>query len=137
VKGMDVVEAFQPDWRNWFTVWSSAGLDVNEASVEMIAVAAEVSVFQADIVPETVRGTDGIRGTDDDVPFQSVEEALALLGVDGNLRPDIPPRFTVNETTTRIESTGITPGAKKRITLVVRNREGQPAILERSEEVVP
>ncbi len=137
VRGMDLVEALRPDWREWFTVWSAGGLDVNEASAEMIAVAAEVSIEEADIIPETVRGPDGERDTEDDTPFQSQQEALALIGVDGSLRPDILNRFSANESTTRIESIGITPGAKRKITLVVRNRTGQPAILERTEEVVP
>ncbi|MGE9269437.1 MAG: general secretion pathway protein GspK [Verrucomicrobiales bacterium] len=137
VRGMDLVEAVRPDWASWFTVWSSGSLDINEAGPEQVAVAAEVSVEEAEVIPDTVRGIDGIRDTEDDVPFQSVEEALALLGVDASLRPDIVSRFSVNETTTRIESIGMTPGARRKITLVVRNRTGQPAILERTEEVMP
>jgi len=137
VRGMELVEAFRPDWREWFTVWSSGALDLNEAPAERIAVAAEVPVEIADVIPETVRGIDGIRDTDDDQPFQSAQEALALVGLDGSVRPDILGRFNVNETTTRIESTGSAAGASRRITLVVRNRTGQPAILERTEEVLP
>lgn len=137
VRGMDLVEAMRPDWQSWFTVWSSGALDLNEADEELIAVAAEVSIEQAGLIPETVRGPDGIRDTDDDAPFGSAQEALALLGVDGTLRPDIVNRFSVNETTTRIESIGTSPGARRKITLVVRNRTGQPAILERTEEVIP
>lgn len=137
VRGMDLIEALRPDWRQWFTVWSGGGLDVNEASAEMIAVAAEVGIEEADIIPEMVRGPDMERDTEDDTPFQSPQEALALIGVDGSLRPDILNRFSANETTTRIESTGISVGAKRRIVLVVRNRTGQPAILQRTEEVVP
>lgn len=137
VRGMEKVAAWRPDWQDWFTIWSSGALDVNEADPEQIAVAAETDPLTADLIPETVRGPDGIRYTEDDQPFQSAEEALALLGVDGSLRPDILSRFTANETTTRIESTGISPGARRRIVLVVRNRQGQPAILERTEEVLP
>ncbi|MCU0794700.1 MAG: general secretion pathway protein GspK [Akkermansiaceae bacterium] len=137
VRGMDLVEAYRPDWRNWFTVWSGGALDLNEASAEMIAVAAEVRVEEATIIPETVVGPDGLRDTEDDRPFQSTEEALALLGVEGSLRPDIAARFGVNETTTRIESIGTTAGARRKITVIVRNRTGQPAVLERTEEVIP
>ena len=64
VRGMDLVEAVRPDWRNWFTIWSSGALDLNEAPAELIAAAAEIPVEQADIIPETVRGTDGLRDTD-------------------------------------------------------------------------
>lgn len=137
VKGMDLVEAVRPDWRSWFTVWSSGTLDLNEANAALIAVAAEVTPEEASIIPRSVRGPDEIRGTEDDVPFESTQDALALLGIDGTLRPDIVSRFNVNETTTRIESTGITTGARRKITLIVRNRTGQPVIIQRIEEILP
>ena len=137
VRGMDLVEAVRPDWREWFTVWSGGALDVNEASAEMIAAAAEIPVEQADIIPETVRGTDGQRDTEDDVPFQNAAAALDLLGIDINGRPDIARRFTANDATTRIESIGYAEGAKRKINVIVRNRTGKPALLERTEEIIP
>lgn len=137
VRGMDLVEAVRPDWREWFTIWSAGSLDLNEANAELIAAAAEVPVDSANSIVEKVRGPDGIRDTDDDVPFQNAADALALLGVDTNARPDIGRRFTVNDTTVRLESTGSAEGAKRRINLILRNRTGRPAILERSEEVIP
>jgi type II secretory pathway component PulK len=137
VRGMDLVEAVRPDWRDWFTVWSSGALDLNEATAEMIAAAAEVPVEQADIIPETVRGTDGLRDTTDDVPFQNAAAALDLLGIDTEGRPDLTRRFTVNDATTRIESIGHAEGAKRKINVIVRNRTGKPALLERTEEIIP
>ena len=137
VRGMDLVEAVRPDWRNWFTIWSGGPLDLNEAPAELIAAAAEISADQADIIPETVRGPDGERDTIDDGPFQNAAAALDLLGIDINGRPDIAKRFTVNDTTTRIESIGYAEGAKRKITAIVRNRTGKPALLERTEEIIP
>ena len=137
VRGMDLVEAVRPDWREWFTVWSGGALDLNEASAEMIAAAAECPVEQADIIPETVRGADGQRDTEDDVPFQNAAAALDLLGIDTNGRPDLARRFTVNDATTRIESIGYAEGAKRKINVIVRNRTGKPALLERTEEIIP
>jgi type II secretory pathway component PulK len=137
VRGMNLVEAVKPDWRDWFTIWSAGALDINEARAELIAAAADVSLEQATIIPETVAGPDGIRDTTDDVPFQDVNAALALLGVDASIRPDIVQRFNVNDTTTRIESTGYAAGAKRRINVIVRNRTGRPALLERYEEIIP
>jgi general secretion pathway protein K len=137
VRGMDYVEALRPDWRDWFTIWSSGALDLNEAPAELIAAAAEITVEEASIIPETVRGPDGIRDTEDDAPFQSVEQALALLGVDGTLRPEVSARMTVNDTTTRLESIGSVSGARRKITVIVRNRTGRPAVLDRTEEVMP
>ena len=137
VRGMDLVEALRPDWRNWFTIWSSGGLDLNEAPAELIAVAADVSADVAAVIPSTVCGADSIRDTEDDVPFTDVNAALDLLGLDINSRPDLAQRFTVNDTTTRIESTGFAGSAKRRISVIVRNRTGKPALLERFEEIIP
>jgi general secretion pathway protein K len=137
VRGMDLVEAVKPDWRNWFTIWSNGQLDVNEAPAELIAIAAEVSVEQAGIIPEKVRGIDGVRDTLDDVLAQNAADALALLGIDAEARPDIVDRFTANDPTTRVESTGFAEGAKRKITVIVANRTGRPALLERTEEIIP
>jgi hypothetical protein len=103
----------------------------------LIAAAADVTVEQAEIIPETVRGTDGLRDTTDDVPFQNAAAALDLLGIDANDRPDLARRFIVNDATTRIESIGQAEGAKRKIIVIVRNRTGKPALLERTEEIIP
>jgi len=139
VRGMDLVESVRPDWRNWFTIWSSGKLDLNDASAELIAAAAEVPVEEADIIPEHVRGIDGVRDTTDDDAFEQngLSTALELLGVDANGRPDIANRFSVGDTTTRIESLGYAEGSKRKITVIVRNRTGKPALLERTEEIIP
>lgn len=137
VRGMDKVEALKPDWREWFTIWSGGALDVNEASAELIAAAAEIPVDSADIVPEKVRGDDGVRDTDDDVPFQNAAAALDLLGIGTNGRPDLARRFTANDATTRIESIGHAEGAKRKITVILANRTGRPTLLEKTEEIIP
>jgi type II secretory pathway component PulK len=138
VRGMDQIEALRPDWRNWFSVWSSGKLDLNEASAELIAAAAEVPVEQAQIIPQTVRGEDDQRDTLDDLPFSDPSAAIALLGVDPQ-RPDINSRFTANfaDSTTRIESIGSAEGAKYKITVILKNRTNEPVLLERTEEIIP
>jgi len=137
VLGMDLVERVRPDWRNWFTVWSGGSLDLNEADAELIAAAAETTTDRAAVIPETVRGPDGQLDTEDDARFTNASTALDLLGINTNARPDLARRFTVNDTTTRIESIGYAEGAKCKITVIVRNRTGKPALLERTEEIIP
>ncbi|MBC7980308.1 MAG: general secretion pathway protein GspK [Armatimonadetes bacterium] len=137
VLGMNRIEALRPDWRTWFTVWSSGTLDLNEANAELIAVAADVTESQASIVPETVRGIDDIRDTEDDVPFKTPAEALSLLGINAQIRQDIAGRFTTDDTTTRIQSTARSGDSTRRITAIVRNRTGKPAILDRTTEIIP
>ena len=137
VIGMEKVEILRPDWRNWFTIWSSGTLDINEADPGLIAIAAETSVQEASIIPETVRGIDAILDTEDDARFENIDEALSLLGVSSESRPDIAARFTVDDTTTRITSTARSGDSKRRITAIVRNRTGRPALLDRTTEIIP
>lgn len=137
VRGMGRVEALMPDWRDWFTIWSAGQLDLNDAPVELIAVAAECSIEQALLIKEAVQGEDGVRDTDDDVPFNDVQSALELLGIDPNVSFELSRRFTVNDPTTRIESIGQAASARRKITVILRNRTGKPALLERTEEIIP
>ncbi len=81
VRGMEQLERVYPNWQDWFTVWSSGGLDVNEAEPELLARAAEVSIVDAEAVRDRVLGPDMERGTEDDMPFNSSAEVLDLLNV--------------------------------------------------------
>lgn len=137
VRGMDLVEAVKPDWREWFTIWSQGPLNLNEAPAELIAAAAEVRVEQAEIVPETVRGTDGIRDTTDDKEIPSVADALGMMGINSETHPDIAQRFTNSDDTMRVESTGYAEGAKRKVTLVIRGRTARPSLLQRTVEIIP
>lgn len=139
VRGMDLVESLRPDWRNWFTTWSEGPLDLNDAPAELIAIAADVSVEKAEDIPQKVRGIDGIRDTEDDEPFDNISQALALLGRSAEDTAGPVQRFaaSLQESTTRIESIGTAEGNKRKITVIVRNRTGKPALLERTEEIIP
>jgi len=137
VEGWDRVEALNPNWQDWFTIWSAGGLDINEAKPELLALAAEISIEDAESLQERVLGPDGIRDTEDDLPFRDLNEPLSLLGLPDVQRMLVEPRLTVNDQTSRIESVGWSGDTRVQITLILRNRTGRPAILERKEEVIP
>ena len=137
VKGMQMLEEIKPDWRDWFTIWSNGKLDINEARPELIAAAAEVSIDDAEDLVEHILGTDRKRDTEDDQRIQNLTEGLEMLGVSEFQRPIVEPRLTVQDTTTRIISQGWAGTVKRQITLIIRSRTGQPAILSRKEEIVP
>ena len=139
VRGMDFVESLRPDWRDWFTIWSSGPLDLNEAPAELIAVAADVSLAEAEEIPKKICGIDGIRNTEDDTPFESPAAALAILGKNPDDQTSSVTRFaaSLQDSTTRIESTGTAEGATRKITVIVKNRTGKPALLDRTEEIIP
>lgn len=131
VKGMDFLNFVKPNWRSYFTLFSGGKLDLRDADVESIVMVAEVPDYAAQDFITLRRGSDGIEHTEDDTIFESLQEALAELGV-----PADDPRanrLTVNDETVRIESTGTVGDYQKQIVLVLRNRESNPVILNREE----
>ncbi len=133
VRGMDVVAAYMPNWRNYFTVRSDGPLDLNEASAELIAVAAETEVEWVEDFIFQRDGPDGIKDTEDDLPFTSVEEVLSQIQSPPERRGVISPRFTTNGGTVRIESTGIYGDYRRKLVVVLRNRNTRPALISREE----
>ena len=82
-------------------------------------------------------GPDQERDTEDDQRFQNLTEALSLIGLSDVQQQIVSPRLTVEDTTTRIVSDGRAGSVKRRITLVLKSRTGQPVILDRKEEIIP
>lgn len=137
VRGMDLVEAANPRWRDWFTVWSSGGLDPTEAPAEFIAIAAEGNYEDALQVVQIVDGADGIRHTEDDQPIDA-SEVMSIMGMSPDEQGQKGARFSRgNEITERIESIGFAGSIRRKIVLVIRNRtSGRPTILDRKEETI-
>ncbi len=137
VKDINLLLEVRPDWREWFTVWSSGLLDINEASADLISVAMEISIDDATDLVERILGPDLIRDTEDDVRFESVREAGDFLGLSDFQQEIIQGRITTEDPVTRVISDGRAGTVKRRITLVLRGRDDQLIILERKEEILP
>lgn len=137
VRGMNYVEAANPRWRDWFTVWSSGGLDISQAAPEFLAIAAEGNVEDAYSIREIVNGADGILNTEDDQPLP-VGEAMSMMGMSPDEQGEKGFRFSSgNEVTERIESIGYAGAVRRKVVLIIRNREqGRPTILDRKEETI-
>jgi len=102
----DLVIAANPAWRESFTLLSEGQLDLNEAPAELIAAASEGGMAAAERFVSVRNGLDQIPGTDDDIRFSSVEEALDILGIPTDFADTIADRFTVEDSTRRIVSVG-------------------------------
>ena len=100
----------------------SPTISTSNRQVEITEVLEKGWIFREDDLPE---------------PTPVAAPALELLGIDTDGRPDIAKRFTANDPITRIESIGIAEGAKHKITVILRNRTGRPALIERIEETIP
>ena len=137
VRGMELVEAANPRWRDWFTVWSSGGLDVTEAPAEFIAIAAEGNIEDAYQVVQIVDGADGIRNTEDDQPI-GANEVMTIMGMSPDEQGEKGRRFgSTQEITDRIESIGFAGAVRRKVVLIIRNRtSGRPTILDRNEETI-
>ncbi len=139
VPGFDTLVSKKKNWRDYFTIYSQGKLDLNEAPADLLAIVCETTPEDAQQFVETRWGPDNLEDTRDDVKYGSVQEALGLINVgsgpnanDSEFTERTSQRLTVNDTTTRIEATGIVGDFKRRIIVVVRNRQ-QPQILTREE----
>ncbi len=103
---MEITE-LRPDWRSFFTLRGSGMLDVNTASAEVLAAVTGASLSNAEELVRRRNGLDEIAQTEDDLPVQSVEEALALLGVGGGNVQEAAAVLTLAGQTKRIESVGM------------------------------
>ena len=139
VPGFDTIASLKPNWRDYFTIYSAGKLDLNEAPADLLEIVCDTTPESARDFVESRWGDDKVEDTEDDKKYQSVNEALALLNVGSGPAGDDPEfndrtsqRLTTNDQTTRIESTGTVGEFRRRIIMVVRNRQ-QPQILTREE----
>ena len=131
VPGMDSVADAKPDWRNYFTIWSDGGLDLNEAPADLIEAVCDVGMMRAEEFVKARLGPDGKPDTDDDLIFKDMEQVRALLGMSqqefaGDSKPVKFARFL----TIRIESTGSFGTYQRNITAVVRRNSSPPIFLQ-------
>lgn len=129
VHGMELVAQLKPDWREWFSVYSSGQINIAEADVEMIA---EVGGFALEDVQTFVserNGEDGLAGTEDDLQFGAVREAVATVGPSIYPQDIVESRFSVRGNLVRIQSTGVSGPARISLELVVARQQGQSTIV--------
>ncbi len=106
VKDFDLVTSVNPDWRSSFTILSSGKLDLNEAPALLIAVTCQCGLENARLFTVSRDGFDQIPGTDDDLVFGSVEEAMAALVPPAEDLSLILERVTVNDPVRHIQAWG-------------------------------
>lgn len=140
VRGMDQLEQVNPSWKDFFTIWTQSGVDLNEASADRISLALNINFDEAELIVESRNGPDGERGTEDDPqPFASVEQVVGPGGIVPMDETELAlsqHRVSVNGNTVRLRSTGWSGDIKRRITLIIRNREGSATLLKRREQIV-
>jgi len=118
VRGMDVVAHHQPDWSDYFSVFSRVPLDIQDAPPEVLRVVAGLSGDQADRLAEFRNGGDGLPGTFDDRVIRSLDEVITRTGLSEAQAEALRAGFQVGAEPTRVESTGQVGGTSFRICTV-------------------
>lgn len=130
VKNFEKIYEVRPDWRSCFTLKGSGQLDINSASAEVIAALTGASIGNAERLVQTRCGPDGEPHTQDDTPFQSIGEALAILGLNEAQAAQITALLTLQGPTRRIECVGKAGTDFCGIAVLVGNSGGPPRISE-------
>jgi general secretion pathway protein K len=81
VRGMDIVNAERPDWREWFTVYGDGRIDINDTSAEIISLLGDVPMERVQPILTMRNGRDGQHRTRDDMRLGSVPQVAQMLGV--------------------------------------------------------
>jgi type II secretory pathway component PulK len=130
VLGFDRVMEAAPAWRDAFTVLSGGGLDLNEAPAPLIKAVCRCGDREAGRLISVRLGPDGLPDTQDDVRFESLEEAVALLGLGAEMTQALSGLITVNDKSVRIVSMGTASDVTVERVAVLKSREGQPVLLD-------
>jgi len=124
VLGLDQILAAKEDWRSIFTVWYNGKINIQYASEPLLEALAELTPKQCQSLFELRAGPDGIEGNEDDLKFESVEEAAGLIGAQGRQLEGLVAFFDVAGSVRRIESTGFCNGIKHKITVIAPENGG-------------
>ncbi|MCB1085928.1 MAG: general secretion pathway protein GspK [Verrucomicrobiae bacterium] len=130
VRGFDQVAALQPGWRDAFTLLSSGPLDLNDASPELIQLVCQCGMNDVQRLVSVRLGSDRQPDTQDDVRFQSVDEATNLLGIGAAMKQMLANLVSVGDSATRLISIGTAGGVSVERSLVLSDRDAQPVLLE-------
>ncbi|MDF1814844.1 MAG: type II secretion system protein GspK [Verrucomicrobiales bacterium] len=120
----------KPDWRSFFTLRSSGKLDLSSAPAELIAAVIGCSPTTAEHFVETRSGSDGVALTEDDLSFESVDEALDLLMTYGPDREAILPLCSIDDPVKRIVAVGTVGDIAVEQVWIVENHSSTPAVLD-------
>jgi len=131
VRGMELVEQAYPEWRNWFSVYASGRLDVNEARPEIMSVVLGVDMMRAQNFRRNRLGPDDLLNTQDDMRFDQASAAVAL-GIGNTSAANM---IAVDSATKRLVVRVRVGDLEREVRAVIRGAIGQGAtsILDLSE----
>lgn len=125
VRGMEWVAEVKPDWRDFFSVHSGRRIDLQFAASDLIQAIGGIDPLRADGFVRIRDGEDGEQGTEDDVVFETFEDALNALGANPAESERMSAFFSIGASgLRRVESRGIVQGTTYTIECVLAPAEG-------------
>ena len=122
-RGMDLVERAQPEWRDYFSVYSDGLIDLRHATKDVIVATTGASESDVDNLISQRDGADGIHGTEDDGNL-SDNSAFSLLGLSSAEMSAIRNNITYGgNTVRRVESIGWVGEKRRKITVIARRQD--------------
>lgn len=127
VRGMEWVEEARPDWRNFFSVHAGRRLDLQFVSADLLQAIGGIDEVRAEAFVRVRDGEDGMSGTEDDVVFESMEDAMMAMGVSPAEQASLAASFSAaTPGLRRIISRGEVHGTAYVIECVVSPGSGGP-----------
>jgi general secretion pathway protein K len=122
-RGMDLVERAQPEWREYFSVYSDGLIDLRHATKDVIVATTGADESDVENLISQRDGADGIHGTEDDGNL-SDNSAFSLLGLSSAEMSAIRPNITYGgNTVRRVESIGWVGEKRRKITVIARRQD--------------
>ncbi len=115
-----LVEKVRPNWQDSFTLWSQGPLNVNEATPDLIAAVFSLDPDRVAMWTSARNGRDGIAGTADDVPVNSLTTFASELGITQTQTTQLGNQVDFADNNRRVESVGVSQGTQVKISVVTR-----------------
>jgi general secretion pathway protein K len=108
-----------------FTVLSARFININTASAQVLQLLPGMDQNVANAIVSTRAGSDGVDGTDDDVPFRNVGELVNVPGMTGNFINAIQSRgiLNVQSVTFEVEVQAEMAGVRRTFFAIVRRND--------------
>lgn len=133
VIGFAPVMKAKPNWRKYFSTYNPGKISLRAAPSAILEDLLGMTPEQAEAWIKLSAGPDGIIGTEDDLPLNSLDEAGKLMGLDAQQQLKLNTWFTIDGHVRRIDSMGNCNGTIHHIMVIMRDISSN-AILSWQEE---
>lgn len=128
VRGMEWVEEAKPSWREFFSVYSGRRLDLQFVAPDLLVALGGIDPLRAETFVRIRDGEDGMPGTEDDVVFESMEDAMVALGASAREQQNMEALFSAGRPgLRRIISRGEVAGTAYVIEAILSPGSGGPS----------